>query len=129
MKIEHVAVWSRDIETLKAFYEKYFNAESNDRYTNPAKGFSSYFLSFDSGARLEVMQMDSIPESIDDPYKQSTGLIHLAFSVGTEEDVDSLTAWLREDGFEVLDGPRRTGDGYYESAVLDPEKNRIDITT
>ena len=128
MKIEHLAIWSRDIDALKAFYEEYFNAQSNDRYTNPTKGFSSYFLSFDSGARLEIMQMDSVPDSANDPYDQFTGLIHVAFSVGTEEAVDSLTEQLRKDGFEVLDGPRRTGDGCYESAVLDPEKNRIEIT-
>lgn len=74
------------------------------------------------------MQMDSIPDSANDPYEQFTGLIHIAFSVGSEEKVDTLTAQLKKDGFEVLDGPRKTGDGYYESAVLDPEKNRIEIT-
>lgn len=129
MKIEHVAIWAKDIEALKSFYEKYFNARSNDKYANPAKGFSSYFLGFASGARLEIMQMDSVPDSTNDPYDQFTGLIHLAFSVGTEEKVDSLTEQLKDDGFEVLDGPRKTGDGYYESVVLDPEKNRIEITT
>ena len=128
MRIEHLAIWSRDIDALKAFYEEYFNAHSNDKYTNPAKGFSSYFLSFDSGARMEIMQMDTVPDSTNDPYAQFTGLIHVAFSVGTEEAVNSLTERLRKGGFEVLDGPRRTGDGCYESAVLDPEKNRIEIT-
>ena len=128
MKIEHVAIWSKNIESLKSFYEKYFNACSNDKYTNHTRGFSSYFLSFESGARLEIMQMDSIPDSADNPYKEHIGYIHLAFSVGTEEKVDSLTAQMKKDGFEVLDGPRRTGDGYYESVVLDPEKNRIEIT-
>jgi len=129
MKIEHVALWANDIEALKLFYEKYFNAQSNEKYTNPAKRFSSYFLSFASGARLEIMQMDSVPDSRNDPYHQFKGLIHMAFSVGTEEKVDSLTHQLKDDGFEVLDGPRKTGDGYYESTVLDPEKNRIEITT
>ena len=129
MKIGHVAIWSKDIESLKAFYEKYFNAQSNDKYMNPTKGFSSYFLSFNSGAQLEIMQKDSVPETTNDPYEQFTGLIHLAFSIGTEEQVDSLTAQLKKDGFEVLDGPRRTGDGYYESAILDLDKNRIEITT
>ena len=129
MKIENVAIWAKDMEALKSFYEKYFDAQSNDKYTNPTKGFSSYFLSFASGPRLEIMQMDAVPDSRNDPYDQFTGLIHLAFSIGTEEKVDSLTERLKEDGFEVLDGPRKTGDGYYESVVLDPEKNRIEITT
>lgn len=128
MKIEHIAIWAKDIDLLKSFYETYFGARSNDKYTNPVKEFSSYFLSFNSGARIEIMQMDSIPDSANDPYEQFTGLIHIAFSVGSEEKVDTLTAQLKKDGFEVLDGPRKTGDGYYESAVLDPEKNRIEIT-
>lgn len=129
MKIEHVALWAKNMETLKSFYEKYFDAHSNGKYTNPAKGFSSYFLNFASDARLEIMQMDAVPDSRNDPYDQFTGLIHLAFSVGTEAKVDSLTQQLKEDGFEVLEGPRKTGDGYYESVVLDSEKNRIEITT
>lgn len=129
MKIEHLALWARDIDALRSFYEKYFNAQSNDKYINSTKGFSSYFLSFESGARLEIMQMGSIPESANDPYAQFTGLVHFAFSVGTEEKVDAITRQLEEDGYEILDGPRRTGDGYYESAVLDPENNRIEITT
>ncbi len=129
MAIEHVALWAKDIEALKAFYEKYFAARSNDKYSNSSKGYSSYFLSFESGARLELMQRDSVPETRNDPYKQFTGFIHLAFSVGSEEEVDSVTERLSKDGFEVLDKPRRTGDGYYESVVLDPEKNRIEITS
>ena len=128
MKIEHVAIWSQDIEHLKSFYERYFPATANDKYTNIKKDFSSYFLSFDSGARLEIMQMNSIPPSKDDPYRQLTGLIHLPMSVGSKEEVDRLTTQLAEDGYEVLDGPRTTGDGYYESVVLDPDQNRIEIT-
>lgn len=128
MNIEHVAIWSQDIERLKAFYERYFSARSNEKYHNAKKGFSSYFLSFDTGARLEIMEMKEVPGSKDDPYQQFTGLIHLAMSVGSEAEVDRLTAKLAEDGYEVLDGPRRTGDGYYESVVFDPDKNRIEIT-
>ena len=128
MKIEHIALWTKNIEALKSFYEKYFNAQSNNKYTNPRKGFSSYFLSFDSGARLEIMQMDSVPDTKDNPYDQFIGYIHIAISVGSEEKVNVLTAKLLEDGFEILDGPRRTGDGYYESVVLDPEQNRVEIT-
>lgn len=128
MKIEHIAIWTKDLEAMKSFYQTYFNAASNDKYVN-SKGFSSYFLSFNDGARIELMKMDSIPESKDDIYQQFTGLIHLAFSVGSEEKVNEMTARFREDGFEVLDGPRRTGDGYYESVVLDPEGNRLEITS
>ena len=128
MKIEHIALWTKNIEALKSFYEKYFNAQSNNKYTNPRKRFSSYFLSFDSGARLEIMQMDSVPDTKDNPYDQFIGYIHIAISVGSEEKVNVLTAKLLEDGFEILDGPRRTGDGYYESVVLDPEQNRVEIT-
>lgn len=128
MKIEHIAIWAKNIESTRMFYQKYFNAVSNDKYESVEKSFSSYFLSFDSGARLELMQMPSIPESLNNAYSQFTGFIHLAISVGSEERVDSLTTTLRNDGFEILDGPRKTGDGYYESTVLDPEGNRLEIT-
>jgi len=128
MRIEHIAIWAKDLEKLKAFYEKYFQATSNKKYVNSKKNFSSYFLTIGSGARLEIMQMQNVPETIDDPYKQFTGLIHIAFSVGSVDNVDKLTSRLAKDGYEVIDGPRRTGDGYYESAVLDPENNRIEIT-
>jgi len=128
MKVEHIAIWTKDIEGLRQFYEKYFDASANEKYTNSEKGFSSYFLSFDSGARLEIMQMSSVPETANDPYKQFTGLIHIAISVGSADKVDTLTANLAENGYEVLDSPRETGDGYYESTVLDPENNRIEVT-
>ena len=128
MKIEHMAIWCQDLEGLRQFYETFFDARSNPKYANEAKGFESYFLSFDSGARIELMRMPSIRETAGDPYAEDMGLAHLAFSVGSEERVDALTAALAGAGYEVLDGPRRTGDGYYESAVLDPEKNRIEIT-
>ncbi len=128
MKIEHVAVWTRDLERLRAFYETYFNAQAGAKYTNPNKGFESYFLSFECGARMEIMQMAGIPETRDDPYTQATGLIHVAFALGSEEGVDALTARLAGDGYPVVSQPRRTGDGYYESAVLDPDGNRLEIT-
>jgi lactoylglutathione lyase len=128
MKIEHVAIYTKDLEALRSFYAKYFQATSNDLYVNPKKGFSSYFLSFSDGARLELMQMESIPDSLDDPIRQSTGIIHLAFSLGSRSAVDRMSERLREDGFRILDGPRQTGDGYYECAFLDPDGNRIEIT-
>lgn len=128
MRIEHVAIWSKDIEALKQFYETYFGVTSNTKYTNKTGDFESYFLRFDSGARLELMRMPSIPETKDDPHKQFTGLIHLAISVGSEEKVDELTNALKKAGHEIVGDPRRTGDGYYESIVFDPEGNRIEIT-
>jgi lactoylglutathione lyase len=128
MKIEHVAIWVKDIEKLKKFYETYFGVKSSIKYNNPNKDFTSYFLTFQSGTRLEIMQMPSIPDSSNNPYKQTTGLIHIAISTGSIDNVDSLTSRLANDGYEVLDGPRKTGDGYYESTVLDPENNRIEIT-
>ncbi len=128
MKIEHVAMYTRDIEALRSFYIKYFQATSNDLYVNPAKGFRSYFLSFSEGARLELMQMESIPNSRNDPIAQFLGIIHIAFSLGSREAVDRLSEQLRKDGFKILDGPRQTGDGYYECAFLDPHGNRIEIT-
>ena len=128
MHIEHIAIWTKDLERLKAFYLTYFGANANEKYLNASKQFESYFLTFSSGARLELMSMPSIPESRDNPETQFTGYIHLAFSVGSPKQVDGLTARLKHDGYRVLDGPRRTGDGYYESCVLDPDGNWIEIT-
>lgn len=132
MNIEHIAIWTNDLETLKEFYIKYFNASANQKYFNPVKKFSSYFLTFASGARLEIMQMPSICEKAktdNDSHEQFLGLIHLAFSVGSQQEVDRLTEQLVNDGFTKLDGPRTTGDGYYESCILDPDGNRLEITT
>ena len=128
MKIEHLAIWVKDLESMKDFYCKYFNALAGKKYINPKKQFESYFLSFESGSRLELMNMAKIPGSRNDEYKQFTGIIHFAISTGDEKKVNELTKQLVIDGFELLDGPRWTGDGYYESVVLDPEKNRIEIT-
>jgi lactoylglutathione lyase len=128
MKIEHIAIWAKDIEKLRTFYEKYFHVKSSDKYITSLKKFSSYFLSYELGARLEIMQMDSVGKSNTEPTSNYFGYAHLAISVGTEEKVDQLTEKLKEDGCQVLDGPRKTGDGYYESAVLDPEGNKLEIT-
>jgi lactoylglutathione lyase len=128
MKIEHVAIYTKDLEALRSFYTKYFQATSNDLYANQKKGFRSYFLSFSDGARLELMQMESIPDSLDDPIRQSTGIIHIAVSLGSRSAVDRMSERLREDGYRIVDGPRQTGDGYYECAFLDPDGNRIEIT-
>ena len=128
MKIEHLAVWTNQLDVLKAFYVKFFGAVPNEKYHNPRKEFSSYFLSFGDGARLELMQMPGVPESGRDIMEQHTGLIHFAISTGSKEMVDSLTDRIREEGFAVTGEPRWTGDGYYESVILDPDGNRVEIT-
>jgi lactoylglutathione lyase len=128
MKIEHVAVWTEDIDRLTDFYVKYFDAQVESRYRNPSKGFKSSFLIFSSGARLEVMHTTSETLTSVSPGTQRIGLTHLAIAVGSEQAVDQMTYLLQSDGFMVLEGPRRTGDGYYETVVLDPDGNRIEIT-
>jgi lactoylglutathione lyase len=128
VRIEHAAIWTGDLERLRAFYERYLGARAGELYENPANGFSSYFLTFDGGARLELMSMAAIPATRDDPFAQATGYAHLAFALGSEAAVDELTRALQADGYRVVDGPRRTGDGYYEAAILDPDANRIELT-
>jgi lactoylglutathione lyase len=126
MRIEHVAIWTGNLERLREFYENYFGATAGPRYENPRKQFLSYFLTFDGGARLELMQSPTVVQ--DNMKDVMGGFAHVAVAIGSEQAVDALTAKLREDGYPVLDGPRRTGDGYYESVVLDPDGNRIEIT-
>lgn len=126
MKIEHVAMYVADLESAKTFFETYFEATSNNQYHNPKTGLQTYFLSFSDGARLELMTR---PEMTAKPTATFlTGYTHLAFSLGSKEAVDRLTARLVADGYQVLSGPRTTGDGYYESCVLGPEENQIEIT-
>lgn len=127
MKIEHMAIWTRDIERLRMFYVKYFGATSNAKYVNPTKQFESYFLSFPAGARLEIMYSPQVRQRMKEDL-QWCGYAHLAFSAGSQDEVDALTRRLQEDGYHLLDGPRVTGDGYYESVVLDPDENRVEIT-
>lgn len=126
MRIEHVAMYVNDLEGAKSFFERYLGASANKRYHNKMTGFRSYFLTFDDGARLEIMNRPGM----DDPEKtlNRTGLIHIAFSVGSKEKVDELTRLLESDGYEVISGPRTTGDGYYESCVVSIEGNQIEIT-
>ncbi|MBU3092877.1 VOC family protein [Clostridium sp. CF011] len=128
MKIEHVAIWTKDIEKLKKFYVDYFDGIAGDKYTNIKKHFESYFIKFESGARLEIMQMTTIPSNLNDAISQYIGLIHIAFSVGSVEKVNRLTDTLRKSGYMVVSEPRYTGDGYYESCILDHDGNRIEIT-
>lgn len=127
MRIEHLAVWSEDIERLRAFYETYFAAHAGEKYANQKTGFQSYFLSFGGGPRLEIMQAPGV-QPADDRMARITGLAHFAVAVGSEAAVDELTARLARDGFTVASQPRHTGDGYYESVVLDPDRNQVEIT-
>lgn len=126
MKIEHIAMYVNDLEKTKTFFETYFDAKSNEGYHNKTTNFRSYFLSFSDGARLEIMNKPQM----EDPEKTltRTGLIHLAFSVGSQEKVDELTKRLQAAGYEVISGPRTTGDGYYESCIVGIEGNQIEIT-
>ncbi len=125
MRIEHTALWVRDLETMKTFYCTYFGLSASEKYSNELKQFSSYFLTFTSGARLEIMHKPGIESKSEAP---SFGWAHLAISTGSREEVDKLTEKLRNDGYTIDGSPRTTGDGYYESVVLDPEGNQIEIT-
>ena len=165
MKIEHVAIWAKDIDKVCDFYHKYFDGEVQPLYHNPAKQFTSRFVTFESGARLEVMHRPDIDANVGTeamfhvkPYEPSVaehtcmfydrgdygrpmakpeaqheqgqhlGYAHLSFSVGSKEEVDRLTQKMSDDGIQVVGQPRTTGDGYYESVVLDPEGNRVEVT-
>ena len=129
MKIEHLAIWVKDLEAMRNFYETYFNGQAGELYHNPKKAFHSYFLSFPAGdCRLEWMNMPSVPDSKNDVMQQFTGFIHFAISVGDPDTVNELTERLRADNFQIIGEPRWTVDGYYESVVLDPEGNRVEIT-
>ena len=126
MKIEHIALYVNDLEGAKEFFTKYFDAKSNDGYHNPKTDFRSYFLTFDNGARLEIMTKPDLSDSGD--LLNRFGYAHLAFSVGSKEAVDILTGRLNMGGYPVISGPRTTGDGYYESCILGFEGNIIEIT-
>jgi len=128
MHIEHIAIYCTDLEKMKDFYCKYFNGISNVKYHNPKKQFSSYFISFEEGARLELMHKPHLADNMNELLDEYRGLIHFAVSVGSKEKVDALTEQLRADGYAIHGEPRTTGDGYYESVVADPEYNRVEIT-
>ena len=128
MRIEHVAIWTGDLERLKRFYTKYFKCIAGKKYRNESNDFESYFLSFDNGARLEIMQMPSIPNNLNDLKTQYEGIIHLAISVGSKENVIEITEKLRSDEYTIVSEPQTTGDGYFESCVLDSDENRVEIT-
>jgi lactoylglutathione lyase len=126
MHIDHIAIWTNDLERLKDFYAGFFNCKVSDRYDNEEKQFSSYFLSFQNGARLEIMKRYDVTVSND---KEVIGLAHFAVRLESSGQVDSMTKKLEEAGINVESHPRTTGDGYYESVILDPDNNRIELTS
>ncbi len=126
MKIEHIAMYVNNLEAVKDFFVKYFNAVANDGYHNSATGFRSYFLSFEDGARVEIMNKPGTSDGAKELSR--TGYIHIAFSVGSKEKVDELTRRLEADDYKVVSGPRVTGDGYYESCIIGIEGNQVEIT-
>ncbi len=126
MKIEHVALFVKDLEAAKDFFVTFLGGKSNDGYHNKKNDFRSYFITFDDGARLEIMNKPEIPDY--DKHPDRTGYSHIAFSLGSNEAVDSITKKLKDAGYEVVRGPRTTGDGYYESCILAIEDNLIELT-
>ena len=152
MKIEHVAIWVKDIDKVCEFYRKYFGGVVQPLYHNPAKQFTSRFITFEDGARLEIMHRPDVSDNVGTLTESKSDMLtldhagvqahrrdtrhrmfhveqfHISFSVGSKEKVDSLTQQMSDDGITIVGQPRTTGDGYYESVVLDPEGNRIEIT-
>ena len=126
MIIEHIAMYVNDIEEAKDFFVRFLNGKANEGYYNINTGFRSYFISFDEGARLELMNKPGMSDDEKDPNR--TGYAHIAFSVGTGERVDELTKHIKDGGYEVVSGPRITGDGYYESCIVAMERNLIELT-
>lgn len=127
MNINHIAIWTSKLNQCTCFYERYFCGKAGDVYINESKQFRSIFISFSNGCRLELMQNPNLKTKPSGEF-QTTGFHHIAFSVGSRERVDKLTEIIRRDGYTVVSEPRTTGDGYYESVVLDPDGNRIEIT-
>ena len=126
MKLEHVAMYVNDLEGARNFFVHYLGAKSNDGYHNTKTDFRSYFLTFEDGARLEIMNKPGL--GVPDKWGDFYGYVHIAFSLGSREKVDDLTARLKADGYEVVSGPRVTGDGYYESCIVGPEGNLVELT-
>ncbi len=124
MKIDHLAIWANDMKKLREFYLKYFICKSNSKYENIAKQFSSYFLTFQGGTRIELMHRPDVNTKIE---QETIGYAHISINIGTRAKVDSMTKKMEDEGVVIVGKPRTTGDGYYESVVLDPEKNKIEL--
>lgn len=130
MILEHIAIWTQNIELLRDYYVKYFGGTAGKKYVNHETGFESYFIKFGDGSRLELMKREGIPGNLNDrETKQHLGIIHIAFGAESPEEVNRKAEELRNAGFRILRGPRRTGDGYFEFETLDPDGNRIEVTT
>ena len=125
MKIEHIALYVNDLNAARDFFIRYLGAVSNDGYHNAKTGFRSYFLCFEDGARLEIMKKPGVFARTS--FEKQMGYAHIAFSLGSKEKVDALTKRLKTDGYEIISGPRTTGDGYYESCIIGIENNRIEL--
>lgn len=124
MKLSHIAIWTQELERSRDFYVTYFNGQSNEKYVNPTKGFASFFVTFEGGASLEIMQQTDITEIKEGNH---VGLAHFAFSVGSKEKVDEMIEQFRQDGYTITGNPRTTGDGFYEGAFLDPDGNLVEV--
>ncbi|MRS06002.1 glyoxalase/bleomycin resistance/extradiol dioxygenase family protein [bacterium] len=127
MKIDHIAIWTKQLDKLKSFYVDNFSATVYQQFINPKTQYESYRLSFPNGVQLELMQAPDVVKNFHTLTSRVTGYSHLAFSVGSQAEVEKVTDHLRSKGCLVIDLPRVTGDGYYESIVLDPDGNRIEI--
>lgn len=125
MGLEHIAIYVKNLERAKEFYVNYFGVTPDKKYVNPKTNLETYFLGFEDGARLELMTRPNLKDSTADAFR--TGLIHIAFKLGSAEKVDALTKRMERDGYKVVSQPRTTGDGYYESCVADPEGNFVEI--
>ena len=124
MKINHIALWTNQLEELREFYTKYFDGRTNEKYINPQKGFESYFMRFEEGAALEIMRKINItePDSV-----LHIGLAHFSFSVGSKEAVIEFIERFRKDGYTIASEPRTTGDGFFEGSIIDPDNNLVEI--
>lgn len=127
MKINHIGIWTDQLEEMKNFYTTFFNGRANEKYVNPTKGFESYFILFGNNVAIELMRKTTIKNTRNHTLEEYIGLAHISFSVGSREAVNVLTERIRNAGFQVTGEPRTTGDGYYESVILDPDNNRIEI--
>lgn len=129
MNVNHIAIWTNNLEQLREFYCTYFGAKSNEKYVNRIKQFSSYFLTFETGGcSLELMNKPNLLCPEIQMFNNLIGLAHFAISVGSKEEVDAMTAHFREEGYPIFSEPRFTGDGFYESAIKDPDGNIVEIT-
>ena len=124
MQLTHIAIWTNELERAREFYVNYFNGKSNEKYVNPKKGFASYFITFEGGASLEIMQRTDVTEEKEGLF---IGLAHFAFSVGSKENVNKMIELFRKEGYSILGEPRTTGDGFYEGAVSDPDGNIVEV--